>query len=702
MYISQLFEEEATSGVLVIYPGRFQPWHKGHRSVYEHLTRLFGRDNVFIATSNKVDPPRSPFSFAEKLQFMQLTGIPMDRVVETKDPYRALEIVQSYNPKTTRLIFAVSEKDMAEDPRFKFGYKKDGSPTYLQAMPNNPAEMQPFEQHGYVMTVPTVQFTVLGKPMRSATDVRKQFAEADDATQREIIKDLFGRYSPEIHSLMKHKITLNENYEYMPPGAGAGQTRRLMNKISAKDNKFIWKKPNQIGGSFTNQQLLDMGFKRSQYNSWGGTQAMWDRLLGIKEQQLNKPTPTAQEIIQKFKISPEELIAQLKIGVKVELEHTRDARTAYEIALDHLNERPDYYTKLMNAGLESIGEQSDSTNKKVNYREVGFNDAENYIKNRSRVLDLTPAERNAYNYGYSYSVSTRHRRINPSTGKPYIQFDKNGPYSPLINPIYTVPREEIPTEKSAAIAALRKKLSSLPKGSKVYEKYKAQLDALLSSDLTEVFDTKATGAWDNAPKWKGMEKFVFTASNGIQYRLDFLDPGIGPEEMGPESFDFALGLDNAVFDKILDRAKFVEFEQVNTKDPYGSGKQGIEGSGAAAEVFGSVVNAILTYIKKYKPSMLYFQAVEPNRRRLYTSMVNRLLKYLPGWGFERSGPADSMFAIYNTRLLRQPVVREDAAGVGVIAQNKKMAKDPRYSMSMTKDVKPGQDKKNLKAWHLIK
>ena len=614
MYISQLFEAEEPSSVLVIYPGRFQPWHKGHKAVYEHLLRLFGRDNVFIATSNKVDPPRSPFSFGEKIQFMQLTGVPMDRVVETKDPYRALEIVQSYNPRTTRLIFAVSEKDMAEDPRFKFGYKKDGSPTYLQAMPKNPAEMQPFEQHGYVMTVPTFQFTVLGEPMRSATEVRRQFAEADDATQKNIIKDLFGRYSPEIHSLMKHKITLNEAninqqlskynpetnsyrgasnripnsttvsptditakakqvykyshqdlgfsseqdphdeleknvnrewmakliksalknktltpdmrevlnyrfwhdltleqiaakmgisvsranqieanalrklklssasavlhkglgiregqvipfrrpgaltweqlpkdvlllanewywaseddsglaavmdpkgigsgtknavqyaaaklqqkgwsidfndeydkpgeynlrltnkrgqtvllpledaqefkgwaagtsdlnedpYEYMPPGAGASQTRAVQNKIQSTDpnrNKFIWKKPNQIGGSFTDQQLLDLGFKRSQYDSWGGTQAMWNRLLGIKEQ-LNRPTPTAQEIIQKHRISPEELVAQLKLGVKVELEHTKDARTAYEIALDHLNERPDYYTALTRAGLE--------------------------------------------------------------------------------------------------------------------------------------------------------------------------------------------------------------------------------------------------------------------------------------------------------------------------------------------------------------
>jgi hypothetical protein len=52
--------------------------------------------------------------------------------------------------------------------------------------------------------------------------------------------------------------------------------------------------------------------------------------------------------------------------------------------------------------------------------------------------------------------------------------------------------------------------------------------------------------------------------------------------------------------------------------------------------------------------------------------------------------------------LREQGVAEDAAGVGVVAKNKKMAKDPRYSMSMTQDVKPGQDVKNMRALRLTK
>ena len=48
---------------------------------------------------------------------------------------------------------------------------------------------------------------------------------------------------------------------------------------------------------------------------------------------------------------------------------------------------------------------------------------------------------------------------------------------------------------------------------------------------------------------------------------------------------------------------------------------------------------------------------------------------------------------------KKTAVGEEAAGVGVIA-SKKQAKDPRYSMSLTKDVRPGQIKKNLKAFSL--
>lgn len=205
MLLFEIFEASQPS-ILVVYPGRFQPFHKGHRAVYDHLTKKFGRDHVYIATSNKVAPPKSPFNFAQKAAMMQLTGIPMDRVIETAEPYRPQELISAYPPET-KLIFAVSQKDMDEDPRFSKWTKKDGSPSYFQPMPGNQNEMLGLGQHGYIMVVPTFEFDVLGNKMTSASEFRSNFAKADAETQKSMIQDLFGAYDANVHAIMKNAIT---------------------------------------------------------------------------------------------------------------------------------------------------------------------------------------------------------------------------------------------------------------------------------------------------------------------------------------------------------------------------------------------------------------------------------------------------------------------------------------------------------------
>ena len=69
MFIANLFENyitEAGPELVVLYPGRFQPFHLGHKDVFASLQNKFGRDNVFIATSNKTELPKSPFNFSNK------------------------------------------------------------------------------------------------------------------------------------------------------------------------------------------------------------------------------------------------------------------------------------------------------------------------------------------------------------------------------------------------------------------------------------------------------------------------------------------------------------------------------------------------------------------------------------------------------------------------------------------------------------
>lgn len=189
---------------IALMPGRFQPPHIGHMKAWRWLKENF--DDAYIVTSNKVDPPRSPFNFEEKKRLFMFAGVNADHIVQVKNPYQAQEIVSKFDPNSTVVIFGVSEKDMAEDPRFQFKPKKDGSPGYLQSYKKNINQLEPLSKHGYVATVPTFKFKVLGKPMMSATEFRSNFARADESTQAKMIEGLYGDYDAGIHELMREKI----------------------------------------------------------------------------------------------------------------------------------------------------------------------------------------------------------------------------------------------------------------------------------------------------------------------------------------------------------------------------------------------------------------------------------------------------------------------------------------------------------------
>jgi hypothetical protein len=61
-----------------------------------------------------------------------------------------------------------------------------------------------------------------------------------------------------------------------------------------------------------------------------------------------------EDISKKFDYPLEELKKQLDMGKEVELEHTKDKSLAQDIAMDHLSEIPDYYTRLEKMESEGI------------------------------------------------------------------------------------------------------------------------------------------------------------------------------------------------------------------------------------------------------------------------------------------------------------------------------------------------------------
>ena len=70
-----------------------------------------------------------------------------------------------------------------------------------------------------------------------------------------------------------------------------------------------------------------------------------------------KPHKSIEEISAKHNISIDKLNKQLEMGIKVESEHTTNKEIAKNIALQHLEELPDYYTRLKKAEKAPVKEQ---------------------------------------------------------------------------------------------------------------------------------------------------------------------------------------------------------------------------------------------------------------------------------------------------------------------------------------------------------
>ena len=53
-----------------------------------------------------------------------------------------------------------------------------------------------------------------------------------------------------------------------------------------------------------------------------------------------------KDIADKFKVSIQKIDKELVMGIKIEMEHVNSKSLSKEIAMDHLVEIPDYYTRL--------------------------------------------------------------------------------------------------------------------------------------------------------------------------------------------------------------------------------------------------------------------------------------------------------------------------------------------------------------------
>ncbi len=183
-----LGEAAGMDKVVVVYSGRFQPFHKGHYATYDHLVKKFGKDSVYIGTSDVTDNKKSPFGFKEKKAIMmKMFGIPSSKIVNVKNPYAPEEILNKFDSDTTGFITVVGEKDSSRlSGKYFKPYKGKVDTGYLD--------------RGYVYAAPAQPNPISG------TDVRYWLSSGNEAERKKNFTKAYPKFDDQIFKMITLKL----------------------------------------------------------------------------------------------------------------------------------------------------------------------------------------------------------------------------------------------------------------------------------------------------------------------------------------------------------------------------------------------------------------------------------------------------------------------------------------------------------------
>lgn len=177
--------------LIVCYSGGFQPFGPHHFKSYNWLVKIFGKDSVFICTSDHVTPNR-PLDFQEKSTCIEAYNIDKNNIIKVQNPYRASELISRFNPNTTTVIYAVGEKD---NNRFQINDDSYFQEYYGQK------KLNPVISNAYIIEIPHISVKynnheISGTFLRNTLPLctKNQFSQ------------IMGYYDEKIHFLFKKKF----------------------------------------------------------------------------------------------------------------------------------------------------------------------------------------------------------------------------------------------------------------------------------------------------------------------------------------------------------------------------------------------------------------------------------------------------------------------------------------------------------------
>ena len=189
-------EDKEIKTIVAIYPGRFQPMGKHHAETFKWLSKKF--DNAYVATSGKVDLPKSPFNFNEKKKIINSYGI--SKIVQVKNPYKAEEILKKYDPETTAAVFMVGQKD-ASRLQGKFFRPWKGK-----------AEVS-YKDGAYTLIAPHISLNIPGYGEMSGTTIRTALGDKSLGIKekKKLFKGIFG-HTKNYDLIIKKLESLQESF----------------------------------------------------------------------------------------------------------------------------------------------------------------------------------------------------------------------------------------------------------------------------------------------------------------------------------------------------------------------------------------------------------------------------------------------------------------------------------------------------------
>jgi len=219
-------QAEGKPRTVAIFTGRFQPFHSGHYSIYQEMVKRFGRENVFIATSDKTEAGKSPFRFGDKEQIMtRMFDIPEEMIVQVKNPYAPTEILQSLPPNTT-YVTAVSQKDA----------ERLGGKYFAPYDPET--STSGYAERGYFIVAPEMQLDIDGKNI-SGTQLRAIFGNPNitDEVKQEIFTKVYGKFDKDIFDKIVKTTTKSEEEKKITATHGKPEEIPQPRKKKAVDTK---------------------------------------------------------------------------------------------------------------------------------------------------------------------------------------------------------------------------------------------------------------------------------------------------------------------------------------------------------------------------------------------------------------------------------------------------------------------------------